>query len=159
MWKRKIKTQTESQKSDDAVTIKVETSLVTIPVSVLDLRHAHRGGTRLYDAVDLVITERLDRLQGRKAIVLFTDGVDTVSKLASDPSTIERVEESGVLVYPIHWFFFPSGDKRLTRHALNNRHCLNKLINILSTDFAIFRANSLNSTQECCSVPPRGNRI
>src|SRR5262249_33687238 len=59
------------------------------------------GGTRLYDAVDLVITERLNRIQGRKAIVLFTDGVDTASKLASDRSTIARVEESGVLVYPI----------------------------------------------------------
>jgi VWFA-related protein len=37
------------------------------------------GGTKLYDAVDLVITERLNRMDGRKAIVLFTDGVDTTS--------------------------------------------------------------------------------
>src|SRR5207253_8529594 len=61
------------------------------------------GSTKLYDAVDLVITERLNRLQGRKAVVLFTDGVDTSSKLASARSTLERVEESGALVYPIQY--------------------------------------------------------
>jgi len=59
--------------------------------------------TRLYDAVDLVITERLKRVQGRKAIVLFTDGVDTASRLATDRSTLARVEESGVLVYPVQY--------------------------------------------------------
>jgi VWFA-related protein len=59
------------------------------------------GSTRLYDAVDLVITERLRRVPGRKAVVLFTDGVDTDSRLASARSTLDRVEESGVLVYPI----------------------------------------------------------
>jgi VWFA-related protein len=61
------------------------------------------GETRLYDAVDLVITERLNRIQGRKAIVLFTDGEDTASRLATDRSTLARVEESGVLVYPIQY--------------------------------------------------------
>ncbi|HZS03425.1 MAG TPA: VWA domain-containing protein [Blastocatellia bacterium] len=61
------------------------------------------GSTRLYDAVDLAITERLDRIEGRKAIVLFTDGVDTDSREASYQSTIDLVEESGVLVYPIKY--------------------------------------------------------
>lgn len=61
------------------------------------------GATRLYDAVDLVITERLQRVKGRKAVVLFTDGVDTASNLASARSTISRVEESGVLVFPIEY--------------------------------------------------------
>jgi VWFA-related protein len=60
------------------------------------------GSTRLYDAVDLVITERLDQIQGRKAIVLFTDGVDTSSR-ASARSTLEQVEESDVVVYPIKY--------------------------------------------------------
>jgi len=61
------------------------------------------GGTKLYDAVDLVISERLDQVDGRKAIVLFTDGVDTTSKFARAQSTLDQVEESGVLVYPIHY--------------------------------------------------------
>lgn len=37
-------------------------------------------GTRLYDAVDMVMNQHLARIQGRKAIVLFTDGVDTTSE-------------------------------------------------------------------------------
>jgi Ca-activated chloride channel homolog len=61
------------------------------------------GSTKLYDAVDLVLTERLAQVQGRKAIVLFTDGVDTSSKLANARSSAERVEESGVLVFPVQY--------------------------------------------------------
>ena len=61
------------------------------------------GSTKLYDAVDWVVKERLDQIQGRKAIVLFTDGVDTSSRKASKRSNIEMVEESDVLVYPIQY--------------------------------------------------------
>ena len=68
------------------------------------IRQTHTGmATRLYDAVDLVITERLGKLTGRKAVVLFTDGVDTASTLATTDSTLRRVEESGVLVYPLQY--------------------------------------------------------
>ena len=62
------------------------------------------GGTKLYDAVDLVISERLEKVDGRKAIVLFTDGVDSTSKFAKAASTLAQVEESGVLVYPIRYY-------------------------------------------------------
>jgi Ca-activated chloride channel homolog len=60
------------------------------------------GSTKVYDAVDLVI-DRMEQIQGRKAIVLFTDGVDTASRDADYYDTIEKVEESGVLVYPIKY--------------------------------------------------------
>ncbi|MBL8171297.1 MAG: VWA domain-containing protein [Acidobacteria bacterium] len=59
--------------------------------------------TRLYDALDLVLTERLHKVEGRKAIVLFTDGVDTASRLATALSTLELVEESNVLVYVVQY--------------------------------------------------------
>ncbi len=61
------------------------------------------GNTKLYDAVDSVVNERLNQIQGRKAIVLFTDGVDTKSRQANARSTVELVEESDVLVYPIQY--------------------------------------------------------
>jgi Ca-activated chloride channel family protein len=61
------------------------------------------GATRLYDSIDLVLTERLAKITGRKAIVLFSDGVDTGSKLATAPSTVDLVEESGVLLYGIQY--------------------------------------------------------
>ncbi len=60
------------------------------------------GSTKLYEAVDQVV-DRLEQIQGRKAIVLFTDGVDTSSRRANYRNTVEKVEESGALVYPIRY--------------------------------------------------------
>lgn len=57
--------------------------------------------TRLYDAVDLALTERLNPIIGRKAIVLFTDGVDTSSWLADSARTLAEVEESNVILYAV----------------------------------------------------------
>ncbi|MGH9848596.1 MAG: VWA domain-containing protein [Blastocatellia bacterium] len=61
------------------------------------------GGTRFYDALDLTLSERVNKIQGRKAIVLFTDGVDTMSRLAGWKEIITRFEEAGVLVYPVRY--------------------------------------------------------
>jgi VWFA-related protein len=61
------------------------------------------NSTRLYDAVDLTIRERLNKIKGRKAIVLFTDGVDTSSQQASYLSTLREVEELDALIYPIQY--------------------------------------------------------
>ncbi len=60
------------------------------------------GSTKLYEAVDKVV-DRMESIQGRKAIVLFTDGVDTSSRRANFHNTLEKVEESGALVYPIKY--------------------------------------------------------
>jgi Ca-activated chloride channel homolog len=60
-------------------------------------------GTRLYDAVDTVINEQLSRVQGRKAIVLFTDGVDTTSRRASYESNIMDAQELDALIYPVQY--------------------------------------------------------
>jgi VWFA-related protein len=60
------------------------------------------GSTKLYEAVDKVV-DRLEQVEGRKAVVLFTDGVDTASRRANYQNTIDKVEESGDLVYPIRY--------------------------------------------------------
>jgi Mg-chelatase subunit ChlD len=60
-------------------------------------------GTRLYDAVDQVENEYFNRIEGRKAIVLFTDGVDTTSKRASYESTLRDAEELDALIYPVEY--------------------------------------------------------
>jgi Ca-activated chloride channel homolog len=67
------------------------------------LRTRTGAGTRVYDALDLSLTERLKNVQGRKAIVIFTDGVDTTSRLSDRQDVITHVEESGVLVYSIRY--------------------------------------------------------
>ena len=60
-------------------------------------------GTRLYDAVDMVINEKLSRVNGRKAIVLFTDGVDTTSHRADYYSNITDAQELDALIYPVQY--------------------------------------------------------
>ena len=60
-------------------------------------------GTRLYDALDMVINQQLSRVQGRKAIVLFTDGVDTTSRHADYQSTIMDAQELDALIYPVQY--------------------------------------------------------
>ena len=60
-------------------------------------------GTSLYDAVDQVISRELSYIEGRKAVVLFTDGVDTTSRRAGYQSTIRQTEEVDALFYPIRY--------------------------------------------------------
>lgn len=68
------------------------------------IRQTRTGqGTKLYDAVDLVINQRLNRVSGRKAVVLFTDGVDTTSRRASYASNVRDAEEVDALIYPVQY--------------------------------------------------------
>lgn len=59
------------------------------------------GGTRLYDAVHQAVRQKLKSISGRKALVLFTDGVDTASGNATYESTIREVQESDAAVYSV----------------------------------------------------------
>ena len=61
------------------------------------------GGTRLYDAVDDILKKQLKTIEGRKAVVLFTDGVDTSSHRASYDSTIRLAEESDAPIYSVDY--------------------------------------------------------
>ena len=64
-------------------------------------RTRNGGGTRLYDAVEMVLKQKLSLISGRKAVVLFTDGVDTTSRRASYSSTIRDAVESDGAVYSV----------------------------------------------------------
>lgn len=59
-----------------------------------------QGGTDLYDAVMLASDELLKKQQGRKAIILLTDGVDTGSKVPLS-TAIEAAQRADTLVYGI----------------------------------------------------------
>lgn len=59
-------------------------------------------GTRLYDAFETALAS-IKTIKGRKAIVLFTDGVDYHSDESTFDSTLNRLDEEGVIVYPIRY--------------------------------------------------------
>ncbi|MFL6466367.1 MAG: VWA domain-containing protein [Pyrinomonadaceae bacterium] len=61
------------------------------------------SGTSLYEAVDVSLRKQLSKVEGRKAVVLFTDGVDTTSRKATYDSTLEYAEESDALIFGIYY--------------------------------------------------------
>jgi hypothetical protein len=68
-------------------------------------------GTKVYDAVELAMNT-LRQIRGRKAIVLFSDGMDWYSDKATFQSTVRSLDEEGVVIYPIRY------DTRATTEAL-----------------------------------------
>ncbi|HEX8746038.1 MAG TPA: VWA domain-containing protein, partial [Pyrinomonadaceae bacterium] len=67
--------------------------------------------TRLYDAMDKLVQNHINQIQGRKAVVLFTDGVDARSNNATYESTLRMAEELDALIYPILYDTYdPSND-------------------------------------------------
>jgi len=58
--------------------------------------------TKLYDAVEIALAS-LRVIEGRKAIVLFTDGVDMHSVQSTFNSNLRGLDEEGVIVYPIRY--------------------------------------------------------
>jgi VWFA-related protein len=62
-------------------------------------RH-HGAGTTLYDAVFLASDELMRKQQGRKAIILLTDGVDQGSRYSLDRA-IEAAQRADTMVYSI----------------------------------------------------------
>jgi VWFA-related protein len=67
------------------------------------------GSTVLYEAVWLALEEVLKPVQERNALVLFTDGVDTASRKASENETLQLAKESHATIYCI--YFNTEGDQ------------------------------------------------
>ncbi len=61
------------------------------------------GWTVLYEAVWLALEEVLKPVQERKALVLFTDGVDTASRKASEKETLEQAKETYATIYSVYY--------------------------------------------------------
>lgn len=58
--------------------------------------------TQLYEAIYLTAKERLQSVNGRKAILLLSDGLDTDSPATQD-ELLRYIEESGIFLYAVHF--------------------------------------------------------
>lgn len=68
------------------------------------IRRTNTGsGTSVYDAVYETVQRKLRNVEGRKALILFSDGEDTTSGHASYDDAINIVTESDVLVYGLRY--------------------------------------------------------
>jgi len=63
---------------------------------------AHRGGTQLYDAIFLAADELMKPKEGRKALVVFSDGADRGSKETLNDA-VDAADRAGVAVYTVYF--------------------------------------------------------
>lgn len=105
------------------VTFDGKINVLTEAVTLSELRKmklrldALNDGTLLYDAMAFVLNQRLAAIQGRKAIVLLTDGVDGGSRKASYKQNIRDAEEGNVIIYTVQYNTLPQLPERLSRIA------------------------------------------
>jgi len=59
-------------------------------------------GTKVYDAIELAMNT-LRPIRGRRAIVMFSDGMDWYSDKATFQSTVRYLDEEGIVIYPIRY--------------------------------------------------------
>lgn len=86
------------------------------------IRKADFGaGTSLFDTMSLTFKKYLNKIEGRKAIVLFTDGVDTTSGKASYESTVSDAEEADSIIFPIYYNTFLENRRLLNRGIISPR--------------------------------------
>ena len=68
-------------------------------------------GTSLYEAVSLAMNKKLRNIQGRKAIILFSDGVDTTSRQSTYNDNVSDSMELDALIYVVRYDTFADVQK------------------------------------------------
>jgi VWFA-related protein len=61
------------------------------------------GATKLYEAAYLTVAERLQHIEGRKAMIILSDGEDTASHDVSFEEAVTICQDSDVVVYGIRY--------------------------------------------------------
>ena len=83
------------------------------------VKDAHIGeqfGTTLRDAVNTVFERHFKKVNGRKAIILLTDGKDAGSQI-SEQDLLDEAAESGAMIYPVFFKTGPFGARWTTGRA------------------------------------------
>jgi VWFA-related protein len=60
-------------------------------------------GTILYEGLCMAMKQKFSRETLRKALIVYTDGIDEGSRGVSAKESLDLAEESGILVYPIQY--------------------------------------------------------
>src|SRR5262245_25526514 len=103
---------------DDSVKVQCE-----LTSDVEKLKHAVMAitpgeYTQVYEAVYTAVWEKLHDLEGRKAVIVFTDGIDTASSEIEQEDTLDAVIDSeDILLYPIRYSTRADVERRLERKS------------------------------------------
>ncbi len=74
----------------------------TLKKSIGKIKSAQLGGTLMYNAVEQITQKAFAGVEGRKVVVLLTDGKDFGSVVGKD-ELLEQFEESDVLIYSVFY--------------------------------------------------------
>jgi VWFA-related protein len=85
--------------------------------AIKDATIGERLGTVLRDAVADIIEHQFERVDGRKAIILLTDGKDFGSRV-SEEALLDEATESGAMIYSV---FFETGPQHRNRQDRRDR--------------------------------------
>jgi Ca-activated chloride channel family protein len=85
-----------------------------LALTSLGLRPEKQGATVLYDSVYAACNQVLNRIKGRKAIVLLTDGDDVGSRIKIDQA-IEEAQKGNVQIYSVYYSIFDVGGRPMSR--------------------------------------------
>lgn len=81
--------------------------------------------TQVYEAVYTAVWEKLQDVEGRKALILFTDGIDTASSEISEEDTFDAlIESEDVIVYPIRFSTRGDVEAKLGTKRVSNNYIL-----------------------------------
>ena len=70
--------------------------------------------TQVFEAVYTAVWEKLSDIKGRKAVILFTDGIDTASSEIEEEDTLDAIIDSeDVIIYPIRYGTQKDVEKRV----------------------------------------------
>ncbi|MBK8304532.1 MAG: VWA domain-containing protein [Chloracidobacterium sp.] len=78
-------------------------------------------GTSLYEAVSLAMNKKLRNIQGRKAIILFSDGVDTTSRQSTYNDNVSDSMELDALIYVVRYDTFADVQKMKNGSIIKSR--------------------------------------
>ena len=95
---------------NDTVQVQWEATAVKEVLDSKRFRLRGGGNTLLYDAVDYAL-KRMKKVEGRKAIVLFSDGYGS-GVFASEKSTLRKAEEQDALIYTVQFDTAPKEPPR-----------------------------------------------
>ena len=85
-------------------------------------------GTALYDTIQDIFAKLVPTITGRTALLILTDGVDTVSRRSNYVESLSMAEKSEVTVFPIYFDTFELQNK-------NTAALLNRFPSLSSTTF------------------------
>lgn len=75
------------------------------------------GSSRIYDAISFALLERLNRIPGRTALIVFSDGVDNDSVNNTLEHILALIEKTRALVFPVQFSTYDVMEQEKRRTA------------------------------------------